>query len=306
MAFLRTKLHHFNFPSSEDPGYKAMVAQIDANSEGRGHWMHAIPSEKDYRAPGKPGEVEEVVIDTTHIFNNQWNESEGSGNRRLFDWYQAAVYVGNRKSDRCWGHWLEITPEMAKLRAETLKCGYCGKLYGPEHSPVPESGFCTACIGSPYLEQERLYMLRLTRVVDDKPRREWPPLTEDEANWLVPLYIEEQTLSSRRAEERARQKDREEIDKLVAEATKKAEALVRAAHAERDGKIWLWERGFKMDNVIYYNHSKQFGFGWRQPVSNDVRDKLLEMMSEFPYAYTIKCADGKTLERVHVEEEVEA
>lgn len=298
---LRTKLHHYSFPSSDHPGYKAMVAEIEANNVGRGHCMSAFetPSKSfDGTLWQKQKElaVEEVVLDTEYFFENQWNEAKGSGNRRLFDWRE--FYYGNGRPDKT-GHWLEITPEMAQLRTETFKCGYCGELYGPQHiTPIPESGFCTACIGGLHLKQDELYLLRLRRVVGGRSRG-FPKLTAEESELLTPLYIEEQTISLRRAEERARQKDKEDIDGLVAKATRKAEALIRDAKEERDGKIWLWERGFQMDNVIYYSHSRQFGFGWRQPVSNDVRDKLLEVISEFPAAYTIKCEDGKTLERIH-------
>jgi hypothetical protein len=301
---LRTKLHHFCFPSSSHPGYIAMVKEIEANNVGRGHWMHAIPTGKGDKDHSKrtDGVVEDVVIDTTHIFGNQWNETEGSGNRRLFDWYQAADYCNGRKLDVCWGHWLEITPEMAQLRAETYKCGYCGKHYGPQHVPVPDSGFCTACIGSEYLKQEEIYLLRLIRFDDDKPRRKYPELTEDEAKWLVPMYIEHQTLCAARRETEAHQKAKEKVERDYKDNLRKAEQKVQAAKDEYEGMMWLWERGFKLSNVIYYDHCRQFGFGWRSPVSNDVRDKLLEVMSEFPYAYEIKCADGKKLERVHVDE----
>jgi hypothetical protein len=279
-----------------------MVKEIEANSEGRGHWMNAIPDRSKNGAWRKNDDVEEVVLDGTYIFENQWNETEGSGNRRLFDWYQAAEYHNGIRKDVCWGHWLEITPEMAKLRTETLKCGYCGKHYGPHHLALPEHGFCTACIGSEYLKQEDLYLLRLIRIVEDKPRRKFPPLTKEESKWLTPMYIEHQTLCAARRETEAHQKAKLGIEKDYVEKLRKAEQQVQAAKDEREGMLWLWERGFKLSNVIYYSHTRQFGFGWQSPVSNDVRDKLLDVMSEFPYAYTIKCQDGKKLERVHVEE----
>lgn len=302
---LRTKLHHYRFPSADHPGYKAMVAEIEANSVGRGHCMNSM----EITRPGtfddvlyqkqKDLAVEEVVLDTTHFFNNQWNETEGSGNRRLFDWRE--IYYPNYRPDKV-GHWLEITPEMAEIRTSTFKCGYCGKISGPQHQPVPESGFCTACIGGPHLKQDDLFMLRLIRISDDKPNRKFPKLTEEESAWLVPMYIEHQTLCSARRATEAHQKAKEDIEKDFRQTLKKAEEAVQFAHDERNGKLWLWERGFQLDNVIYYNHTRQFGFGWRSPVSNDVRDKLLDVMSEFPYAYTIKCQDGKTLERVHVDD----
>lgn len=299
---LRTKLHHYTFPSAQHPGYKAMVAEIEANNAGRGHCMNCIDTSKyDAALDNKRCDhvVEDVVIDATHIFENQWNETKNSGNRRLFDWY--LIYQHTHRDDVV-GHWLEITPEMAQLRAETFKCGYCGKHYGPHHLPVPDSGFCTACIGGGHLKQDELFLLRLIRFADDKPHRKFPKLTEDEAKWLVPMYIEHQTLCAARRETEAHQKAKLDIEKDYVETLRKAEQKVQSAKDERDGKLWLWERGFKLDNVIYYDHTRQFGFGWRSPVSSDVCSKLLDVMSEFQYAYTIKCEDGKEYERVHVDD----
>lgn len=69
----------------------------------------------------------------------------------------------------------------------------------------------------------------------------------------------------------------------------------RNATTERDGKLWIWDHGFSLDNVIYYSHTGRFCFGWRQPVSDSVASKLLDVMSEFPFPYTIK-SESKTYE----------
>ena len=37
-------------------------------------------------------------------------------------------------------------------------------------------------------------------------------------------------------------------------------------------------------------------FGWRELVTDAVRDQILAVISECPFAYRIKCADGRTLE----------
>lgn len=60
--------------------------------------------------------------------------------------------------------------------------------------------------------------------------------------------------------------------------------------------IWLLDHGLPLDNVIYYSHTDKFGFGWRSPVSPEVKSKILDLMSEFPFNYEITATDGK-LER---------
>jgi len=54
--------------------------------------------------------------------------------------------------------------------------------------------------------------------------------------------------------------------------------------------------GIKIDNCIYYSHTDRFSFGWRSPVSAEVVSEILNVISEFPFLYEIKCDDGKTLQ----------
>mgnify|MGYP000721086373 CR=1 FL=1 len=67
------------------------------------------------------------------------------------------------------------------------------------------------------------------------------------------------------------------------------------AKAEHDGMIWLMDHGISIDNVIYYNHTGKFSFGWRTPLAKDVVSRILDVISEFPFAYEIKCDDKRTL-----------
>jgi len=268
---MKTKLHHYRFSSGSDPAYKAMCAEIEANGpEGRGHWMHclAVPGTSGH----KNGEVEEVELDPSHLFENQWNE-KGGGNRRLFDWYEGIYANRNFKS----GHWLEITAEMTAARANTLKCGYCGKHYGPYHEPAPGE-FCTACLDSAYLKEGELHLLRLLPLVGLQDRAK---LSDAERAALLPLYVSRQTTG---ADSRAKaRRDKQRAD-VIADYAKDS-ANIKAEH---DGKLWLWEKGFDLDNVIYYNHTGKFCFGWRSPLSDSVVSKLLDVISEFPFPYEIK------------------
>lgn len=284
MATFKTVLHHYRFDSGKHPGYKEMVAKIQANADGRGHWMNALAMPGEKRM-GEPGPSEVVEIKTDHIFGNQWNTADG---RRVFDWYEAIFDNRNLKA----GHWLEITPELAELRRATHVCGYCGKHYGPHHEPIPEGRFCTACLDSEYLKPEELHLLRLKPVCEtiksvyhyDKSERE--PLTEAERAELMARYVERQTTGS---DSRAKKKrDQQRADVLA-----KFEKETTAATEERDGMLWLWDRGISLDNVIYYDHTRTFSFGWRSPVSPEVKSKLLDLLCEFAFAYEIKAADGK-------------
>jgi hypothetical protein len=141
---IRTSLHFFQF-NTQTPegktGYEALKERIAANGP-RGRRTRALSQKSDRRT----GTIV-VDIEPAHIFNNQWNTTT----ERVFDWYEEAIFVNGREQKHIRrGHWLELTPELIALRTETVKCGYCGKLYGPHHAPKPDGAFCTACIGSEY------------------------------------------------------------------------------------------------------------------------------------------------------------
>lgn len=69
----------------------------------------------------------------------------------------------------------------------------------------------------------------------------------------------------------------------------------RDAKTERDGFLWFMNRGIRVDNLIFYTHTGCFCFGWRSPIDAELRDALLDVISEFPFPYDLKCNDGKTL-----------
>jgi hypothetical protein len=283
---MKTRLHHYWFPSASHPGYAAELAKIKANAEGRGEWMHSHGGYKDNPSRCKAGSVdnvvtEEIELETKHLFANQSNTTDG---RRVFDHWEEVFHNG---SPCKMGHWMEITPEIAKLRAETLSCGYCGNHYGLCHEPAPADGFCDACLDKPYLTEGYLLMLRLMPVSAGYVERQ--PLTEEELAAIMPRYIERQTTGhdSRAAKARAAQ-----LVAIIKEYKEKTEA----AKTKHDGMLWLWERNINLDNVIYYSHTDKFSFGWREPVSVAVKDRLLQIMSEFPFGYEIKCVDGSKLE----------
>lgn len=226
----------------------------------------------------------EIELETAHLFDDQWNTAavEGSANGlRVFEFakdYPATFPARYKK-----GHYLEITEEMRAFKADWLKCGYCG------HDKHKSSGlvFCPDCLDSVHLEADRLHLLRLLPCGSSFNGKR-PELTEAERAELLPKYIEAQTVSNgSRAKAHA--------EKVRADVIRKAAKEIKNATTERDGMIWLMDHGLNIENVIFYNHTQRFSFGWRQPVSKEVESAILEHMSEFPFLYEIKCTDGRTL-----------
>lgn len=222
-----------------------------------------------------------VLLDTGSIFSNQWNTSDDSPtmpNTRVFDWAKdAESRIGAPKGVKR-GHYLDITPLMVELRDNVVTCGYCGH----KESIFDGNTFHVGCLKSSYLKKSDLNLLRLVPVSSEKAR---PDLTEAEAAKLVPLYVKAQTELQEKVSAEVRAKLVADCEKDIAKAT-----------TERDGMLWLLDHGFPVDNVIYHGHTDYFCFGWRSPLDETVVSELLDIISEFPYSYEIKCADGKKLE----------
>jgi hypothetical protein len=267
---LQTTIHYYRFDMSkpQDPAaYDALCETLRA-TPGRGRWMHCIGDTKD-RLENRQGGSEPITLETSFVFSNQWNETDGADRkgRRVFDWFEA---IYQNRSLRC-GHYLEITPQMIAIRESQHVCGYCGA-----RSDRPVETFCSACLDSPYLKAAELHLLRLAPIVDsDKPRA---PLTDDERAALMPRYITRQTTGadSRAAQKRAKAR----IDTLH-----DCELAVSAAVTKRDGYIWLLDHNVSIENVIYYRHTGRFAFGWREPLSPEVRSRLTDLLCEFPFDY---------------------
>lgn len=272
---LKTRLiaYYFNISDTQQVAeYQELVSMLKA--DGR-HWHHVFANPRpDNRSRIETGDVE---LDCSFLFGKQWNTTEESPTNprmRVFDWYEGIFPNLDVKQ----GHYLEITDEMREILDNTHKCGYCGA-----HEPAQKGHvFCHDCLGSEYLGEEDLYLLRMLPVSSTEKRK---PLTKAERAHLLPLYVEAQTVG---ADTRAGQKKAEQRQ----DAIEKAEKAIRNAEAERDGFVWLLDRGVNIDNCIYYSHTSKFSFGWRQPVSDAVKDKLLDIISEFPFPYDIKTTSG--------------
>lgn len=212
-----------------------------------------------------PDEGVEVELELSNLFNNQWNTTCG---KRVFDWGLDYNPYGNPNLKR--GHYLEITQEMIDVRNNNVACGYCGKYYDRGAG----LDFCTNCLGTDYLKEGQLHLLRLKPISFDGDRR---PLTDEEKARLLPLYVNAQT-------KRFKAKTEAERQSLIDKHLK----TVELASEERDGMLWLLDHEIPLNNVIYYSHLRTFGFGWRQPYGEVVKAELLKKLEGFPFKYEFK------------------
>lgn len=281
---IKTTIHTYRFDVSTSEGragYAALCEKmkalgVDVFCTWGGGLGHFTPFTK---IDGR-----EIELDVNHLFSNQWNTAPISGfsekGYRVFDW--AEDYPINFPKNIKRGHYLEQTDEMANIRAETAACGYCGK-----QEPVLKGlKFCPHCIGSEYLKEGELHLLRMIPTSAHNTKR--AELTTEEKAELLPLYVVAQTSATTARNKAKMEKARIDIEKTY-------KAAIEKAKTEYDGFSWLLENGFPTDNVIFYSHTRRFSFGWRQPVGAAVLSRLLDIIAEFPFPYEIKTEDGRTL-----------
>jgi hypothetical protein len=122
----------------------------------------------------------------------------------------------------------------------------------------------------------------------------WEPLPEAkrveiQARKLSGYYLPENVAARAAAAKEA--KKQKVISDLRADLAKSVEKL----QTECNGEIWLAERNLPLENWIYYSHTQTFTLGWRQPAKPAEVSAALDVLSEFPYKYEIKTADGRKL-----------
>lgn len=286
---LTTTLHAYNFDTrkpEEAEQYRALCEKLKAGPErhkthdfGRSsHWLRDLDGVT-------------VTLEAEHLFDNQWNTAPIAGDtiktgRRVFDWAEDALFdhYGRENNHSKRGHYLDQTDAMREIRRNTNACGYCGK----QEPAAKGSVFCPLCIGSEYLKATELRLLRMLPVEQHMPKR--AELSEAEKAHLLPLYREAQLYGNTERDKKRLATTRQRIIDKAAKET-------HDAAIEREGFLWLLDRlgARAVDNCIFYSHTGRFCFGWRSPVDDEVRGELLDIISEFPFPYDIKCSDGKTL-----------
>ena len=267
---LETQLVTYRFNiSNEDESrqYRDLVESLKAQGL-RCFNVLAVPSETR-----KPCESGPVHLATNYLFENQWNTTASSPTNpdfRVFDWYEGIVPNRDIKA----GHYLVVTDEMREIREKVLKCGFCGALHWEEEGKK----MCDECISSPYLSEERLFLLRLVPVSRDRQDRS--DFSDDEKLDKEALEAAFEEAQVRMAEERcARERD---------EALKDYASKRETIDMERDGLLWLADRKISTENCIFYAHSRRFCFGWRQALDERVKKRLSQELADFPFRYELK------------------
>lgn len=288
MTNLVTQIHYFYF-NIDKPDQAAAYQELCDNMKAQGiecfeTWGGGSHYDSDL---GNGGGVvsHPVTIETKHMFGEQWNTApigKDEKGRRVHNWamnYHSRSMGTNERIKM--GHYLTVTPEMTRLVTEILKCGYCG------HQHV-DGEFCPDCIGSEYLTEDTLHLTRLKPVKFNGKRE---PLTDDERTERMKLFTVAQTEG-----EATRMGQR--LAKYRAKLKTEKDARINNAKTEFEAFTWLMDNGLAkiaMDNCIFYQHTGRFCFGWKgNGLSNTVKNAILEKISEFPFEYDIKTADGKT------------
>jgi hypothetical protein len=286
---IKTVLHTFRFDTADSAQlaqYKTLRGKLTALGLKCFNVLDiAKPGSLDTCAERLDGLT--VDLETKHLFKNQWNTAPIAGvsdsGLRVFDWYETRTWINGRPSYFVRGHWLEQTEEMSALRSSVLTCGYCGEHY---ETPTP-SGFCSACLGSQYLERKNLPLLRLVPVSHSFGARR-AELSEQELAEILPRYTHAQIHGNTERERAALVATRRKIEAAKVKA-------IRDAEAEYAGLSYLIDKGFRTDNVIFYNHTGRFGIGWRSKIGPETLPAWLDVLAEFPAPYDLETTDGRKL-----------
>lgn len=275
---LKTTIHEYHF-NTKIPAEAQAWAELKEKLKDHPHCMESHGGAMHYQ-PAL--DYVELTLEIESLFENQWNTAPVQSSKtglRVFDWALDYNPYGNPHIKQ--GHYLDQTPEMREVRRNTVKCRYCGKQEPAQKGYV----FCPHCTDSEYLKSKDL---RLTRMLPVDYVGEIAPLSQAELDHLLPIYREAQLHGST-------DRGRARRAKAYADMAKDYDNAIRDATNKRDGMKWLLDRGVNTSNVIYYNHTQIFSFGWRQPIDGETLSGLLDIISEFPCAYELKCADGRTL-----------
>ena len=215
----------------------------------------------------------EIHLETKHLFEDQWSTAEGFRlhNKASFEW--PALHIKE-------GYYIRQNPEMIAILQGTAKCVYCH-----HQAPVGEKDFCDKCIYSPYLEVPNLRLLRMEPIEAPERRtgetlktpRGARPLSEEELAVVMPRYME--------AQAKLRE---QQAAKLRADVEAGLHKVIELATIKHDGMLWILDAGISTESVIFYPHTRTFCFGWRNPVSKEVRAELVEKLKQFPFDFEIK------------------
>lgn len=272
---MKTVLHLYHFDTSkgdELAAYGALRAKLTA--QGLSCFNSWTPGKREYSESLRALDGKEAELETATLFDNQWNtvpiEGTGLPGLRVFDWAES---IFDNRSIK-YGHYLEQTDAMRLTRELRHACGYCGF-----QTDTPDT-FCDRCLDSEYLKEDELQLLRMLPVnVTSRVTR--PALSESELAGLKARYTYAQVHGTT-------ERGKARIAKMRQKLEKEYNRAIEVATAERDGMLWLMDRGVNTGNVIYYKHTGRFCFGYRAGLSSDARKALETAIEGFPFPYDVE------------------
>jgi len=267
---MKTTLHYYRFDisnESEAKEYKNLCVEL--KSKGL-KVFDSIAEEHStfYKELIKPLDNTVIELETEHLFNNQWNTAPTITSEkgiRVFDWSEP-IYPNKKIKE---GMYLDQTSEMARIRMNTYKCNYCGAQY-----VKPAFKFCTSCIGSRHLTPDNLHLLALTPVFADKYLKASEVIIPDT---LLKEYED-------------KQKENRMLRAKKAQEAKLADLLKKIEDSKLEYRAFklLISNNIDFDNVIYYSHTKQFCFGWRNSLDTEEKEALSLKLKECGFSKTYK------------------
>jgi len=266
--FLVTALTAYSFNCASD-AYYDMLKNVDSR------WgIHPMMAISNDTITGKleHGEQRIVHLSTKHSFNNQYNTTEDSPNfpnTRVFDRFEK-VFPDNRSLKI--GYYLEITPEIQFFKDNEFRCGYCGKSYWMPGKQI----FCESCLGSVYLKEEELYLLRLKALSDFSKR---PKIRAGTFDWLYEIYLASQNRTSEKMLLKKIEQHKEDVRREEEYALFKTNVL-----------NWFLENKFPFREFHIWRGMVYFGGSSVQRLSDSEKEKIKGFLLDwnFPYPYEIK------------------
>jgi len=267
---LITKVHCFKYNNAE--GYAPLREKLALTHGREFDALSVYQSADKLRADIEKLDGKQIELATKQLFNNQWNTVEGCITplgARVFDWRHYRRISNGDAPLTFNGYWLEQTPEMIEIRSNIVTCGYCGRQY----TDRPSGSWCDACLGSEYLAEDTLHLLKLIPVAEDViksgVRDGQPP--ED----VVARYHKEQQRCSVAREKKGH-----------ARMLRSLKLKIESVEKEFEAAKWMINHNVPMDNVIYYIHTDMFTFGWDTTLSSEARVRIEQRMEGFPYKWS--------------------
>lgn len=189
-------------------------------------------------------------VETKHLFGNQSNTVEG---RRIFDFadYSARPDVEHIR----YGHYIEDISELESARDLRATCGYCGN-----QQDGASGQWCPKCRGSEHMKPGDYHLLHMLPVSSTDKRDTQPP-----ADVMASIEKAQSEAAKARAEKAIADK-LHRLDLKVTDAKLEAEFILACV----DAGLHTHHLG----NLIYYSHTGEFCFGWRNALSDTERDEI--------------------------------